>query len=90
MDSRFCYFTKPINFSFLAEEFRIHSAPSSHFQKVAFWRPSIIIKWSPLKNFSRRKKKKNINNDNNNCDIQGQTLRVRYMNFYYAERICNP
>ena len=34
---------------------------------------------------------KKINNNNNNCKIQGRTLRVRYMNFYYAERhVCNP
>ena len=30
-------------------------------------------------------------NNNNKCNIQGRTLRVRYMNFYYAERhVCNP
>ena len=28
---------------------------------------------------------------NNNCNIQGRTLRVRYMMFYYSERhVCNP
>jgi len=31
------------------------SAPSSLFQKVAFWRPS-IVKWSPLKEMQSPKK----------------------------------
>ena len=42
-------------------------------------RPS-IIKWSPYKNFRRP-----------NCNIQGRTLCVRHMNFYYAKRhVCSP
>ena len=36
----------------------IVSAPSSLFQKVAFWRP-LIAKWSPQKNPVTKKKNKN-------------------------------
>ena len=62
------------------------SAPSSLFQKVAFWRP-FIVKWSPQKKKSVAKKKENVKGKTLQDILHVAKKRRRFMTYYTKHRM---